>query len=142
MLDTDVVYGKVDIIQRCLRRIKDVTGLNPTLLEDIDKQDIFVLNLQRAIQAVLDLAAHVIAAGGLGLPRDLKEQFHILHAKGIITEDLSLHLEQMAGFRNIAMHEYQIINLDILKKILQERLPDLEAFYTVIITYYQLDKEG
>jgi uncharacterized protein YutE (UPF0331/DUF86 family) len=111
-------------------------------LDDIDKQDIFVLNLQRAVQAVLDLAAHVIAAGGLGLPKDLKEQFNILHLQGIISKDLSVRMEQMAGFRNIAVHEYQIINLDILKNILQNHLPDLEAFYTAIIIYYRLDKKG
>ncbi len=141
MLDADIVYGKVAIIQRCLQRIRDVTGLEPAALENIDKQDIFILNLQRAIQAALDLAAHVIAAGGFGLPRDLKEHFHILHLQGIMSGDLSIRLEHMAGFRNIVVHEYQAINLDILKNILSDRLQDLEVFYTAILAFYQLDKK-
>jgi len=56
--DRDVVLAKVATIQKCLGRILDVTRLDPECLEDIDKQDIFVLNLQRAIQACIDLAAY------------------------------------------------------------------------------------
>ncbi|WP_337250322.1 HepT-like ribonuclease domain-containing protein [Acetomicrobium sp.] len=62
MPDKDIVLAKVATIQRCFDRIRDVTGLDPKSLEDIDKQDIFVLNLQRAIQACIDLAAHAFKA--------------------------------------------------------------------------------
>jgi hypothetical protein len=40
MIDADVAYAKVGNIQRCLRRIKDVTALDPARLDDIDVQDI------------------------------------------------------------------------------------------------------
>ena len=44
MPDKDVVMAKVAIIQRCLKRIKETTHLDPESLDDIDTQDIFVLN--------------------------------------------------------------------------------------------------
>jgi len=47
MVDRDVIFAKISSIQRCLQRIKKVTGLNPGSLANIDTQDIFVLNLQR-----------------------------------------------------------------------------------------------
>ena len=56
MPDRDVVLAKVTAIQKCLRRINDVTGLDPDRLDDLDIQDIFVLNLQRAVQSAIDLA--------------------------------------------------------------------------------------
>ncbi len=56
MPDRDVVLAKVAAIQKCLKRIRDVTGLDPDRLDDPDAQDIFVLNLQRAIQSTIDLA--------------------------------------------------------------------------------------
>ena len=62
MPDRDVVLAKAAAIQRCLRRIEEVTGLKPASLADQDTQDIFVLNLQRAIQSAIDLASHIIAA--------------------------------------------------------------------------------
>jgi hypothetical protein len=47
MPDKDIVMAKAAVIQRCLKRIKETTHLDPESLNDIDKQDIFVLNLQR-----------------------------------------------------------------------------------------------
>jgi uncharacterized protein YutE (UPF0331/DUF86 family) len=55
-----------------------------------------------------------------------------------MTSDLSVRLEHMAGFRNIAVHEYQALNPDILKHILHDGLQDLETFYTTILTFYRL----
>jgi uncharacterized protein YutE (UPF0331/DUF86 family) len=141
MPDKDILYGKIAIIQRCLQRIKEVTGLNPATLENMDKQDIFVLNLQRAVQAALDLAAHIIASSGLGLPKDLKEHFRVLSSHGIISKDLSSQLEHMAGFRNIAIHEYQSIDTGISQQILQFHLKDLEDFYTAVVAYYHLNED-
>jgi uncharacterized protein YutE (UPF0331/DUF86 family) len=71
VIDRDVVLAKVAVIQRCLDRIRRVTKLDPASLADIDRQDIFVLNLQRAIQAGIDLGAHVLAAPGLAMPATL-----------------------------------------------------------------------
>jgi hypothetical protein len=42
---------------------------------EIDVQDITVLNLQRAVQAMIDVAAHVVASEGLGTPDSLGASF-------------------------------------------------------------------
>jgi len=47
-----------------------------------------VLNLQRAVQAMLDLAAHVVAREGLGVP-DLAASFELLKRAGILDDDLA-----------------------------------------------------
>ena len=138
MVDSDVILAKVGIIKRCLFRIKEVTGLKPESLEDITKQDVFVLNLQRSVQAAIDLAAHVVASEGYGIPRDLKDNFGLLSNAGVLSPDLSKKMEKMVGFRNIAVHEYQNLNVDILKAILASRLGDLEEFYSEVIRYFRL----
>lgn len=138
MPDKDVVIAKTASIQKCLRRIKEITGLNPASLEEINVQDIFVLNLQRAVQSAIDLAAHVIASEGLGVPDTIKDNFLRLEQAGIISNDLSKKLQAMVGFRNIAIHDYQAINVEILKTILSKHLKDLEEFYTVIIVHFNI----
>jgi uncharacterized protein YutE (UPF0331/DUF86 family) len=75
MVDRDVVYAKIGIIQRCLKRIAQTTALDPAALDDFDRQDIFVLNLQRAVQAAIALAAHVTASEVLGMPQELRDNF-------------------------------------------------------------------
>ncbi|MGA9405720.1 MAG: DUF86 domain-containing protein [Bacteroidota bacterium] len=136
MVDRDVVQAKIAIIQRCLKRIKNVTGLDPTRLDDLDTQDIFALNLQRAVQATIDLAAHVVGAEGLGVPQDLRENFRLLVNNRIISQDLCARMEKMVGFRNIAVHEYRTLDIEVLKSILKNNLKDLEDFYTALIKHF------
>lgn len=137
MPDRDVVLAKVAVIQRCIKRIRTTTGLKPDSLDDIDKQDIFVLNLQRGVEAAISLAAHVIASEGLGLADTVKGNFKLLKNAGIIKDDLTHKMESMAGFRNIAVHDYQSIDTDILKSILTDHLKDLENFYTSILFHFK-----
>lgn len=140
MVDRDIVFEKVKNIQNCLARIRNVTKLDPSSLDNLDVQDIFAINLQRAIQSTIDLAAHVVASEGLGLPSNLKENFLFLEKAKIITAEESKRMIQMVGFRNIAVHEYQEIDVDMLKSILVHNLKDIEDFYTVLLQYYKLNK--
>lgn len=133
MPDKDIIMAKVAIIQRCLKRIKETTRLDPESLDDIDKQDIFVLNLQRAVQAVIDLASHLVASEGLGLPDTIKGNFRLLYEGKIINKELARKMENMVGFRNIAVHDYQSLNGEIIKSILSKNIGDLEEFYTAVI---------
>lgn len=137
MPDRDVVLAKVATIQKCLERTREVTSLDPASLDDINRQDIFVLNLQRAIQASIDLASHIVASEGLGLPETVRDNFTLLRDKNVIDPETALKMEKMTGFRNIAIHNYQALNLDILKSILTSNLKDLEDFYAAVLTSFR-----
>ncbi len=137
MPDRDVVLAKVATIQKCLERIREVTSLDPASLDDINRQDIFVLNLQRAIQASIDLASHIVASEGLGLPETVRDNFALLRDKNVIDPETASKMEKMTGFRNIAIHDYQALNLDILKSILASNLKDLEDFYAAVLTRFR-----
>jgi uncharacterized protein YutE (UPF0331/DUF86 family) len=69
MVDRDLVLAKVETLERSLARID--TARERAGLDVLDRQDIIVLNLQRAVQAMLYLAAHVVAREGLGIPDQL-----------------------------------------------------------------------
>lgn len=133
MPDMDIILAKTGNIQKCLRRIKEVTGLDPKSLDNIDKQDIFVLNLQRAIESAIDMAAHIAASEGLGLAASIKDNFRFMKDAGIIDEALLKKMQAMVGFRNIAVHDYQTLNVEILRSILTGHLMDLEEFYAAVL---------
>jgi uncharacterized protein YutE (UPF0331/DUF86 family) len=42
----------------------------------------------------------------------------------------------MTGFRNIAVFNYQALDLDILKSILSNNLKDLEDFSSALLHYW------
>lgn len=138
MPDKDIILAKTGNIQRCLKRIKESTGLDPASLDNIDKQDIFVLNLQRAIESAIDIAAHITAAEGLGLPSVIKDNFRFLKDAGIIDETMLKKMQAMVGFRNIAVHDYQEVKVEILKSILTGNLRDLEEFYSAVLKKFSL----
>ncbi len=137
MADRDVILLKAATIQRCLARIAEVTGFDPDSLEDIDKQDIFVLNLQRAVQAAIDLAAHGAASENLGIPETAAGNFTLLQKAGIIDDQLTEKMRKMTGFRNIAVHDYEALDIEIMKSILVHRLKDLEDFYGVVLKRFE-----
>lgn len=137
MPDKDVVFAKVATIQRCLKRIKETTGLDPVSLNNIDKQDIFILNLQRAVQAAIDLATHIVASEGLGLSDTIRGNFKLLQDAGMLNEEITRKMESMVGFRNIAIHDYEVIDKEVLKSILSGNLKDIEDFYTTLLLYFK-----
>jgi uncharacterized protein YutE (UPF0331/DUF86 family) len=65
----------------------------------VDIEDVTVLNLQRAAQAAIDLAAHVVVAEGYGLPDSLAAAFSELERQGLIDAELAGRLRKMVGFR-------------------------------------------
>jgi uncharacterized protein YutE (UPF0331/DUF86 family) len=106
----------------------------------VDVEDIASLNLQRAIQAAIDLATHIISAEGYGTADSTAGVFTLLHQQGVIDADLATRLKRMVGFRNIAVHEYQTVNPAILESILDRHLGDLKALANQAIERFGLDE--
>lgn len=125
----DVLLNKAATIERCLLRIREeYVGHENALETDYTRQDSIILNLQRACEAAIDLAMHVVRVEHLGLPQDAKSAFTLLETAQIIAPDTSKHMRAMIGFRNIAVHQYQALSLPILRSILEKRLEDFTQF--------------
>ena len=133
MTEKDVVLAKISIIKNCLKRIKEVTKLQPDALESFDVQDIFILNLQRAIQACIDISNAIIAARGYRLPNSYRIGFEVLNENKWIDMQICNKMQKLVGFRNISVHDYQKVDIKILKSILNKNLSDLESFYKQIL---------
>ena len=132
-MKNDVVLNKISIIERCVKRVCQEYENNPENLKNFTKQDSIILNLQRACEASIDLAMHIVAEKKLGLPQSSREAFTLLEKANIITPSLEQRMKAMVGFRNIAVHDYQEINLVILQKIVEEHLLDFTDYTKTIL---------
>ncbi len=139
MVDRDLVLAKIEILERCLGRIESARNRSHAGLDALDVQDITVVNLQRAIQAMIDLGAHVVAREGLGVPDSLAASFRLLEEASIIDADLSLRMRRMTGFRNVVVHEYRRLDPAILEAIVRDRLGDLRAFAKLILVRFGIE---
>jgi uncharacterized protein YutE (UPF0331/DUF86 family) len=132
-MKNDIVLNKSLIIERCIRRINEVYKKNPENLKDFTKQDSIILNIQRACEACIDLAMHIISDKKLGLPQSTRDAFDLLEQERIIDSNMAKRLKMMVGFRNIAVHEYQKLNLVIVQKVIENHLKDLLDFPQLIL---------
>ncbi len=125
----DVSLNKAATIERCLTRIREEYGGDARrLYEDQTRQDAIVLNLQRACQAAIDLALHLVRRHRLGAPQDSRSAFALLVEAGRLDAALGERLGRMVGFRNVAVHDYQALSLPIVQALIERRLGDLIAF--------------
>lgn len=136
----DVVYNKAQIIERCLQRVYEEYAGNPENLHNNTKQDSIILNIQRSCEAAIDLAMHIVAERKLGLPQNSRDAFTLLHNDGVIDEELTQKMKAMVGFRNIAIHDYQAMNLDIVKAVIEINLVDLRKYVKAVVAFHKGDK--
>jgi len=128
-----VVINKFNTIEKCINRINEEYENNFQNLEDYRKMDMIVLNLQRACEAVLDLAMYVVSTRKLGLPQNKRETFKLLEENNIIDSKMSKDMQGMVGFRNIAVHDYKEIDEKILQDVIENHLNDLIEFARIIL---------
>ena len=128
-----VVLNKFETIEKCINRINEEYEGSPGNLQDYRKMDMIVLNLQRACEAVLDLAMYIVSTRKLGLPQNKREAFALLEENKIINSDMSKNMQGMVGFRNIAVHNYKEIDEDILRDVIENHLTDLLDFARIIL---------
>lgn len=130
----DVVLNKASIVERCLLRIaEEYAGESAHLFDDLTKQDSILLNLQRACEACIDLAMHLVRVGRLGVPQDSRDAFALLVRAGRLEPALGHRLMKMVGFRNIAIHDYRKLDLAIVESLLRSGLTDLTTFTALAI---------
>jgi uncharacterized protein YutE (UPF0331/DUF86 family) len=132
-MGNDVIYNKVETIERCIKRINEEYDNNAENLKNYTKQDSIILNIQRACEASISLAMHIVCDRKLGIPQNSRDAFEVLGSNNIIDEKLVNKLKPMIGFRNIAVHNYQAVNLDVVKEIVEKHLVDLKEFTEAIL---------
>ena len=127
-MDREVIQAKLESLRRCVQRIRDKTPASAQIfLDDFDLQDIISVNLERAVQLCVDIAAHLIADSEEATPTTMAVGFDTLHKLDIIPAELALRLKKAVGFRNISVHAYQEIDWEIVYAIITSRLDDFSA---------------
>lgn len=116
-----------------MKRIHEVYNNNPENLLDFTKQDSIILNIQRACEASIDLAMHIVKERKLGVPKTSRDGFNLLQEAKLIDANLANSLMNMVGFRNIAVHDYQALDLNILEAILEKHIDDFKRLTKIIM---------
>jgi uncharacterized protein YutE (UPF0331/DUF86 family) len=131
----DVVLNKKESIERCIKQIRHYYSLQSVepFEEDYLRQDAIALNLQRACEQCIDLANYTIRMRELGLPKESRDAFRLLADNRVIPREFASRLEGMVGFRNVLLHEYQRLDINLMVDVIEHRLGDLLQFTDSIV---------
>jgi len=119
----DILLNKAAIIERCVRRMLEEMRACPHL-DDFTHVDALTLNIERACQAAIDMAMHVVADRHLGVPQSTADAFVLLERAGLIGGPLAASLCGMVGFRNVAVHQYEDLDMNVLRWIIDSGYRD------------------
>lgn len=130
----DVLLNKAAVIERCVARAREEYAREPaTFAADFTRQDAAILNIQRACEAALDMGQHLIRREKLGVPQSARDVFALLAQGGWIDVALADDLKRMVGFRNIAVHDYQALQLPITVSIIEKHLDEFLQYSRAVL---------
>lgn len=133
-MDRRLIEEKLESLRSCVRRIElKCPQTSQSLLSDADLQDIIALNITRAVQLCVDIAAHIVAETDQQVPDTMSGLFDVLAENAVISPALSISMKNAVGFRNIALHSYQKPSLEVVRGILDENLGDFRGFCSALM---------
>jgi len=130
----ELLLNKAATIERCIARAteeyeKDIQNFE----DDYTRQDAAILNIERACETALDMGHIYVRENKLGIPQSSRNVFELLEKGNVISKELSEKLKKMVGFRNIAIHDYQNIQIPILLEVIKTHLNDLLEFSKIVV---------
>ena len=132
-----VLLHKAKVIERCVARARqEYAATQGHFSSDFTRQDAAVLNLRRACEAALDMAQRVISLQGWGIAETSKDLFALLQRNSVIDAAMTKTLTNMVGFRNLAVHDYEELNYDIVESIINKDCNDLLLFSEQMIKQF------
>ena len=131
-----VVADRVALI----RRLLDEAGTLPLdALDDFTRDPRMVAAgesyLRRALEALLDIARHVLAKGFARGPSEYAEVARQLGEVGVVSREQSERLVLMARYRNRLVHGYDEVTARELYDLLAGRMADIEEMVATIATW-------
>jgi uncharacterized protein YutE (UPF0331/DUF86 family) len=138
--------GEIDvlIIRRHLAALREslqvLAARNEVSLEELDADTELLWVVERGLQLcaqnALDIATHIAASRGRDVP-DYASAIDELGRLDVLDHDFVREFRNVAGFRNVLVHGYLDVDLDVLYTLLHDRLGDFESFAARIETYLE-----
>ena len=127
-LDVAVVRRHLLAFDRALQTLKHHQGRPlDALRSDREEQWAVERGLQLCSQNVLDIATHLAASAGRDVPDYATAIDHLAEA-GILPASFADRFRGVAGFRNVIVHGYLEVDLEVVHRVLNERLDDFAEF--------------
>lgn len=109
-------------LEQYLARVHEEYNKDPaTFTEDITRQEAAIMNIVRAVAAVLNIGEHLIKKNKLSAPKNQLDVIDRITTAGFVTAEVADDLKKMIDFRNAVLHRPQDLkSADLERFILQQ----------------------
>ena len=136
MTDAVLVLLKLGTLREHAERVRRRRPESPgALREDVDLQDALAMSLLVAIQEAADIAFHIVADEGWGIPSSYADGFEILARHGVIAAALADDMARVVGVRNRIAHGYASMDVDRLWSEVPAGLTALDRYASAIARF-------
>ena len=126
--DLVVVRRHLAEMRRAVANLKQHSDASATRLRaDSDLRWMVERGLQLCTQNAIDVATHLSSSAGLDAS-DYATAIDRLAELGVLPVDFTSVFRNVAGFRNVLVHGYLDVDLDVIEQILSARLAEFETF--------------
>lgn len=136
MTDLGLVLHKLQRLREHIELVRSRRPPTPDVLEtDLLLRDAMALALLVTVQEAIDIAYHVVADEGWGIPDSHAAAFDSLASHGVIDEDLARRVALVARVRNRIAHGYASVDHQRLWQELPDGLEALDDYARAIATW-------
>ena len=130
--DSPVVRRHLAALREALANLRRHAGSTPAMLRaDMDLRWTVEPGLQLCAQNAIDIATHLATAAGLDAP-DYASALDRLTRMNVLPGAFGARFRQIAGFRNVLVHDYIEVDLDVVARVLGENLDDFDEFARLV----------
>ncbi len=138
LVDREIIDYRLGKLRDHANRLAKICELSLQKFEkEPDQRLIAERCLQVCIEAIIDIGNHIIAAKGLGKPKDYRNVLQILADRSVLDQQFVRSLLPLIGLRNRLVHEYGDIDPKLLHENLQQHLQDFSHFAQLIVDYVE-----
>lgn len=134
-LDKNAVLRHLNALSHTVELLK---AQRSNALERLNTDEMVRWGIERGLelcaQNAIDTATHIAASAGRDVVTYAKA-FDVLGELGILPFDFAQTFRSVAGLRNMLVHGYVDVDLDIVADVLNRHLEDFEAFVSHVESY-------
>ena len=138
MVDRDKIEGLIRHLQQYAGHLQEIVEQDQEVfLGDPRSIGSARYYLQVTIETCINIANHIIATERLRAPKDYKDSFQVLNEAGILPDDFTRTMQELAGMRNLLVHLYWDVDDQMVYAGVRSELGDFQTFVGHIMAYLE-----
>lgn len=140
-LDHEVITSRLSVLLDAVVVLEKHADTRPEdLKRNVELRWTIQHGLLTCIQVVLDVSNHLVSALAAPTPSDYRGSILELGRIGVLPEQFANSIAPMAGLRNVIVHEYTSVDLEIIVAVLKDELEAFREFARYVRTFLEAEE--